>query len=250
MAALTKRDKKLIYFCSVFAAASLAYMILIAPKMNELADIEADFSNSENMANDISFKVSGYEISKDYLDETKKDFNINAEGFCDLKETEEVDEFISTAARRMNLVPLLLDISGESFFSQILPYSDKISSDRNDEDDEDEKSSEDFPISDYVFQRKCIVTVRGKMPDVLNYVDMLNSTDGLRITSIDFRNESQDGEDPSLKADSSQISSTISFTICRYDKAGAEEMISSCADAYEYDDPDSEEKTEDSSEAE
>ena len=85
----------------------------------------------------------------------------------------------------------------------------------------------------------------------MDFVDTLNSTDGFRITSIDFKNESQDSGDTYIKADSAQISADISFTIYRYDKEGAEEMIVSYADySDEYDDTDSEEQTEESSEAE
>lgn len=251
MAALTKKDKKLIYFCSVFAAASLAYMLLISPKMIELADIKADYSNAYNLANDVSFKLSGFEISQTYLDETKEDFCKNAEGFCNMAETEEVDEFISQTARRQKLVPQSLEISEESLFLQLEPYSDKESTDSYDEEEDSEEGSDDFLMSDYIFQRKCVVTVKGTMPQVMDYVDTLNSTDGFRITSIDFINESQDGGDTYLKADSAQVSAAISFTIYRYDKEGAEEMIISYADSpYGYGNTDSEEQTEDSSEAE
>lgn len=251
MAALTKKDKKLIYFCSVFAAASLAYMLLISPKMNELADLEADYSSADSMAGDVSFKLMSHEISKIYLDETKVDFGKNSVGFCNMAETEEIDEFISQEARKLRLVPQSLDISGQSVFSQLAPYSDKVSSDSTDGEEDYEGSSVEFPTSEYVLQRKCSVTVRGSMPNIMKYVDMLNSTDGFRVTNLDFRNESQDGGETYIKADSAQISASVSFTIYRYDKEGAEEMISSYADdPYEFEEPYFEEDTEDSSEAE
>lgn len=245
MAALTKKDKKLIYFCSVFAAASLAYMILIAPKMNELADVEADYSDSYNMAKDISFKLMGQEISKTYLDETKKDFNNASEGFCNMSETEEVDEFISQAARRLGLVPQSLEIAGEGYYSLLSPYSDKVISETDDEEEDSKGSSDEFPMSEYIFQRNAVISVRGRMPQIMAFVDMLNTTDGFRITSIDFTNESPDGGDSYIKADSPQVSASVSFTIYRYDKEAAEEMISSYADDfYGYDNTDSEENDE------
>lgn len=227
MAALTKKDKKLIYFCAIFTVASLLYMLLIAPKMNRLKDLKSDYIDASAAAYDISFKLSEYEISKIYLEEASERFNGEVKGFCEMKEVEEIDEFISQSARRMGLVPQSLAVSQESLAKEMTPYLNEESSDEG-----DESNSVSFS-SDFIYEREGSITVNGTMAGILEYIDLINSTDGFMTTAVDFSSGVS-----SIKADSVNMTGMVSFMVYRYDKEGAEEYISSYSsyeNVYDYD---------------
>lgn len=179
---LTKKDKSLIYFCVLLAISAIAYIFGISPLIDEKDKLEKKLLSKTSAADEATSNRLMYDIIKTSSEDSEDAYSLAKRGYSKIRFTTEADEYLTRGMQECGLKPLAMTFdmetdvdSEEELETDLVPYNFIL-----------EKSSDDNELTPITIVAELTITMNcsGSMVSINNFVDKLNTTEGLYVSSV------------------------------------------------------------------
>lgn len=192
---LSKRDKILIYLCSLFVFAAGVYWLAIQPCMNIIAEYEEKNGNAFLDVSDRAEMASMLAIYEDQNKMVHEEYDSLKSVYFEMMDDEEIDRMLTAKVKKYNLKPERLEFADKN---QDIPYNYNYTINDIGEEELLEKAAEEQQAAEengegIVEETEAYTDVRtesvsmsfsGTINSLKNFIDDVSKESSMRIISI------------------------------------------------------------------
>lgn len=209
--AFSPRDKRLIYFGSLLAAVTAAYVGIISPLTEDIKSLDAELNRLSDKAQGMMERCSEYDDIKTRYGQSMIEYNRTAVGFCKARDYESLDEMLTGQLLEKWLTPIKLEMKRGDGSEELAPYNFTGAG----------ITDPAGFCSDYIIPVEVTMSFGGSFSGAMEYIDFLNSSDGIFLKNTEFSAlRPEDGEQTGTGLVGSMVNVKASFTVYTYDKEG------------------------------
>lgn len=210
--AFSKREKIMIYGCSLLAVGTLTYLFAIAPLTESIETLTEERDTMQAYLDDVTYNASMADSYEKWLGETKTSYIADRAFFDDVYDTENADRIFTAEVMSHGLSPESFSITEKQYNIELLPYDFAIP-----EEYSATEGESTLPYSNYIYMRSVSFTCKGTFEKALELVDDLKDRNGVMINSAEFSTEA---EKPDYSNGNTTVALSVSFDIYNYDRDG------------------------------
>lgn len=217
--ALSNKEKNMIYGCGLLAVFTAAYLLVISPLNEEIAELSEERDIAADYLDNISSSAGLAVNYEKWLGETKTDYLKDRERFEDVYATEDADSIFTEEVLRHDMIPTGFSAGERRYGIDFMPYNVKLTDENG---NSMYNSEEGLPYSSYIYVKNISFTCVGTFEKALEFTDNLKNRNGVIINSIAFSPDIRQEEKANFSNRSMLGTLAVSFDIYNYDKEGFE----------------------------